>query len=635
MARGYTYAKNAGTWKPLTGLYLKKNVTSVEGAPVWDLSYSVASQNVRVSTPPDLNVQLALHNGYYEKYLDSYFNGQGAGKFPPKVWLTKWIATSGQAQLTAPAPNYSPVIGAFGINVVYLSTWTRTLTSSIKIPLAGISTFSYQTNKGTEAGWGQIPENGEDLVLEWSLDGSTWTFLNSTSAKDAPADTWVTQTVTIPEAAKVPNGVYLRFKQTGSSGNYENVDTWAFTNIIRTFSGIQSTWVPVKTAWKKSSNGVWEQVYPTPQAIPEVDLDTLTMSTIDGYTSAEQTVSISNNGTGTLYISSATVSTNSNYSVNVNYTGLGGSETDPACSIDPGATKSFTVSITGATPGQVPSYITFTTNVGAFGSKNVVVNINGTSLPRKPRASINRTSVTWTYDSILGPTSIPFVLRNTGELDLVVSSITSGSRFSNATHTITPGSSWSFSLTYSQRGTGGFFKDNITINSNSDLGAITIPVDTTEIHHGTDALAAPRGAWTVPPGIYSITVTMLGGGGGGGGSDGSEEPLKLGAGGSGGATVVKTFAVQPGQAFNYTIGTGGGGGGISAAGGAGSASTFGTYSANGGAGGAPNQIYWGPSSSTGGGSPTGNGGAGGGYNEGAERGLGGNAGSAGSISVTY
>jgi hypothetical protein len=622
MARGYTNAKLAGTWSPLKGLFLKQPVTDDQVAPVWDITQSTASLNVRVNNYADINTQLTS-----------------------RVKIPK--------PLIAPAPKFSPVIGAFGVNVVYLDAWTRTLTSTSKIFLAGLSTLSYQTNKGTEAGWGQIPEAGEDLNLEWSADGITWTGLSSSKASTAPADVWVTQTVTIPDAAKVAGGVYLRFKQTGSSGNYANVDTWAFTNINQTFSGTQSSWVPVKTAWKKSSTGVWEQVYPTPRVVVGLTPEVLDISTIDTFSSPTQTVTIANKGEATLTILSATTSTNSNYQIVPDYTGLSGTNSDPACTIAPGTSRTFSVSIFGLTPGVKDGYITFVTNTGPFGTGGIVVKINGESLPRKPRAVVSVsggayanyfTGTNFLYNSGITSGNLPLTIKNVGELDLVVTSIDGGTSWNNTffpphvtTVTIAPNATSSFNAVYRPFNVGRTAVASITIYSNSDTGPITIPTNITEIHHGTDNLAGPRGTWTVPPGIYSITVTMLGGGGGGGGARGDEEPLYLGAGGGGGATVVKSFVVQPGQAFNYTIGAGGGGGSDAGGnGGTGGSSVFGTYSASGGAGGAGGAIYWGQSDTTGGGpggSP--NGGAGGGYDEDGEYGSGGGSGGGGSISVTY
>lgn len=63
-------------------------------------------------------------------------------------------------------------------------------------------------------------------------------------------------------------------------------------------------------------------------------------------------------------------------------------------------------------------------------------------------------------------------------------------------------------------------------------------------------------SWTVPPYVYKIKVTLIGGGGGGAGADSSYNT----AGGGGGAGLIKFFSVTPGDVYTITIGNGGGGG---------------------------------------------------------------------------
>jgi hypothetical protein len=95
---------------------------------------------------------------------------------------------------------------------------------------------------------------------------------------------------------------------------------------------------------------------------------------------------------------------------------------------------------------------------------------------------------------------------------------------------------------------------------------------------------------TVPPFVFSITVTGHGGAGGGGGADGGSN-FKGGGGGGGGANrISQTFAVTPGQVLDITVGRGGaGGGGPYGTGGTGGTSTVtGTgvsFTAGGGTGG--------------------------------------------------
>ena len=88
----------------------------------------------------------------------------------------------------------------------------------------------------------------------------------------------------------------------------------------------------------------------------------------------------------------------------------------------------------------------------------------------------------------------------------------------------------------------------------------------------TEALAWSQ-SWTVPPGIFSISVRVIGGGGGGGSQGG----------GGGGHMDSGVFSVTPGDTHEVTIGAGGTGGTTGTAGGI---TSFGSLlSASGGSGG--------------------------------------------------
>ena len=83
---------------------------------------------------------------------------------------------------------------------------------------------------------------------------------------------------------------------------------------------------------------------------------------------------------------------------------------------------------------------------------------------------------------------------------------------------------------------------------------------------------ASSGTWTVPTGITSIDLLLIGGGGGGASAgDG-------GAGGGGGSISRTSYAVTPGAGISYSVGAGG------AANSNGSDSTFGALTAGGGQG---------------------------------------------------
>ena len=103
------------------------------------------------------------------------------------------------------------------------------------------------------------------------------------------------------------------------------------------------------------------------------------------------------------------------------------------------------------------------------------------------------------------------------------------------------------------------------------------------VPHGSQTITSGSGNFTVPAGVYSIKVTLIGGGGGtvSGNSAG-------GAGGGGGGISMATLSVTPGQTISYSVGAAGSAGAATAAGGNGGDTTFtGVTTATGGGGGSP------------------------------------------------
>ena len=115
-------------------------------------------------------------------------------------------------------------------------------------------------------------------------------------------------------------------------------------------------------------------------------------------------------------------------------------------------------------------------------------------------------------------------------------------------------------------------------------------------------ITSGSGSWTVPSGVKTVKVTMIGAGGGGGGSAKGSDQCYEGGGGGGGACTQFTMEVSSGSSYSYTIGTGGnggkgkttavqGGGIVGEAGGDGGATTFGSYYVNGGKPGTGGLVY--------------------------------------------
>lgn len=122
------------------------------------------------------------------------------------------------------------------------------------------------------------------------------------------------------------------------------------------------------------------------------------------------------------------------------------------------------------------------------------------------------------------------------------------------------------------------------------------------------------GVFTVPYGVTSIDVFLVGGGGSGGSA--SSLSLNMTGGGGGGGGYTSTFLkipTNPGSVFNVIVGAGGNVPAEDKNGNPGGVSSFGTYQALGGSGGDRAQFYTQPDNSTLKLGKGGNGGSAGGY----------------------
>lgn len=124
------------------------------------------------------------------------------------------------------------------------------------------------------------------------------------------------------------------------------------------------------------------------------------------------------------------------------------------------------------------------------------------------------------------------------------------------------------------------------------------PILAAAAEHGSETLTSGSGTWTVPAGIYSIKVTLIGGGGGAQPAINFENSMvvTVGVGGNGGVQTDQYIDVVPGEEIPYSIGAGGLGGAFMALGmnnptrvsSAGGNTYFGNISATGGQGAALN-----------------------------------------------
>jgi len=122
----------------------------------------------------------------------------------------------------------STKVFAFGYGFNAAGSFTRTVQTNNKVNLSTSGVLTFFARRGSL----QAPEPGEDLRLEYSINGSTWTNITSVPV-NVIADTWLVRSPQIPAGAKVAGGVFLRYRQTVTGGsNFTNKDLWAVTSIF-------------------------------------------------------------------------------------------------------------------------------------------------------------------------------------------------------------------------------------------------------------------------------------------------------------------------------------------------------------------------------------------------------------------
>jgi hypothetical protein len=127
-----------------------------------------------------------------------------------------------------PSASGSTKVLGFGYGLNVSGSFTRTVRTNNKVNLATSSSLTFYVRRDTR----QTPDNGEDLHLEYSTNGSTW--VNITSVPyNITANTWLIRSPQIPAGAKVAGGVFLRYRQTVTgSSNFTNKDLWAMTSVF-------------------------------------------------------------------------------------------------------------------------------------------------------------------------------------------------------------------------------------------------------------------------------------------------------------------------------------------------------------------------------------------------------------------
>lgn len=329
-----------------------------------------------------------------------------------------------------------------------------------------------------------------------------------------------------------------------------------------------ATWATVQEAYIKSGTA-WIRVFPTPNAIVNFSTQNLEFTTYTTFNSIVQTVSISNTGDEVLTITNITESTSDKFTIISNYSALG--DRLPY-TINPGATKTFSVQISGQDVGSDTGTIEFTINKGVLGNQTSIVNLTCETIPLFSKAQKNNNSLFIRYDQNGPETYADFSISNLGNGVLTISAFNSLAGYLNITNapignvtspgltnTIPPGGTRTYraNLTTAVKTTYGSLTDTLSILSDSIDGTITIPVSFTIVPHGTVTLTTNASTWEVPFGLNNdVEIEIQGARGGNGGNDSAVG----GAGGDGGfyrLTASLTFG-QTLQFYPGSVGSTGG-----------------------------------------------------------------------------
>lgn len=161
-------------------------------------------------------------------------------------------------------------VAIFGYNTLGTGAAAiRTITSNTKINLSAFTHLWFQVNKGTSANWGENPDSGEAVYLQYSLDGRTWVNIDGIGPGAVGANVWTTRIATVPTAARTRDGVFLRYYQTATYvAGIDIRDTWAMTSIVGLTNRTEAQaanrgfdlWKGISNVWVKI-NGEWKRIY--------------------------------------------------------------------------------------------------------------------------------------------------------------------------------------------------------------------------------------------------------------------------------------------------------------------------------------------------------------------------------------
>ena len=91
------------------------------------------------------------------------------------------------------------------------------------------ASVSFDVIRGNNANGGQSPDSGEDLLLEYSIDGTNYVPFSTIEYNDLSLDDWSRKTVSLPPEAQTAS-TSIRFRQPASSG--PEFDHWGLSDIV-------------------------------------------------------------------------------------------------------------------------------------------------------------------------------------------------------------------------------------------------------------------------------------------------------------------------------------------------------------------------------------------------------------------
>ncbi len=209
-------------------------------------------------------------------------------------------------------------------------------------------------------------EPGDDVVVEYSLDGATWTTI--TTLNEASYATWTELTVSLPPAA-LSATTRFRWSQPNNSG--AGTDVWALDDVIITQydnTGITFAWTPA--ADLTSPNAASTTGAPTSSTTY-----TVTASTSTGC-SKQGTVTVQVAPAFDLSVTNNTTICTPGTAVPLQATPSSGAGITYAWSPVNGTLSSTTNSSTTATPGSTTTYsVTATTDIGCTDNAQVTITV--------------------------------------------------------------------------------------------------------------------------------------------------------------------------------------------------------------------------------------------------------------------